>query len=71
MSHPITLLPNGAVSWVPAPGDSYLVTGRTRDGKRFRFVTPNWPVAAAINVWRGTYWLQRDGKRYKIQSRFN
>lgn len=70
MSSPISIS-DGIATWEPLPGDSYLVTGTTRSGKRFRFVTPNWHVAAAINVWRGTYWLQRDGRRYKIQSRFN
>ena len=70
MSHPISKR-DGIATWEPLPGDSYLVTGRTRDGKRFRFVTPNWCVAAAINVWRGNYWLQRNGQRYLIQSRYN
>jgi len=71
MSSPFTKLPDGAVSWIPAPGDSYLVTGKTRAGKRFRFATPHWSVASAINVWRGSYWLIRDNQRFLIQSRYN
>ena len=65
---PLTHAPNGAVVWTPAPGDYYLVTGKTRAGKRFRFRAENWPLAAAINVWRGTKWLVRDNKRFVIQS---
>lgn len=71
MPHPIKRVADGIVTWDYCERDSYLVTGITRSGKRFRFACPKWSVAAAINVWRGTYWLQRDGRRYKIQSRFN
>jgi hypothetical protein len=65
---PLSRSPNGAVVWTPAPGDLYLVTGKTRAGKRFRFQTPIWAVAQAINVWRGTKWLVRDNKRFIIQT---
>jgi hypothetical protein len=68
MQSPLTRSPNGAVVWTPTPGDFYLVTGKTRAGKRFRFQTDKWAVAQAINVWRGTKWLVRDDKRYVIQT---
>lgn len=70
MPSPISIS-DGIATWEPLPGDSYLVTGTTRSGKRFRFAAANWPLACAINVYRGTYWLIRDGRRYKIQSRYN
>lgn len=68
---PLTIGPDGHVSWTPAPGDYYLVTGTTRAGKRFRFKTDRWLLALAINAYRGNYWLVRDGRRYRIQSRYN
>jgi hypothetical protein len=68
---PFTQEPNGQVSWSPQPGDYYLVTGTTRSGKRFRFQTDKWPLAAAINVWHGTKWLVRDGQRFSIQRIYN
>jgi hypothetical protein len=71
MQSPITLSPDGHATWTHQPGDSYAVTGITTTGKRFRFSTDRWPLASAINVYRGTYWLIRDGKRHKIQSRYN
>ena len=71
MPSPFTSTPDGQISWTHQPGDSYLVTGVTRAGKRFRFSSPHWAVASAINVWRGTYWLLRPGKRFRISSIYN
>ncbi len=71
MPSPLQKLPNGTVTWTSTPGDSYLVTGKTRAGKRFRFATEHWAVARAVNVWRGSYWLIRDNQRFLIQSRYN
>ena len=59
------------VSWVKRPGDTYVVTGTARNGKRFAMTTDNWLHAASINVWQGNKWLLRDGKRYLIQRVIN
>lgn len=55
-------------SWVQIAGDSYLVTGVDRRGKRFKIRCATWQHADCINVWQGTKWLLRNGKRIKIQS---
>lgn len=57
----------GEVSWEHRPGDLYLVTGVPyQGGKRFRRSFGNWRHAEGINLWRGSKWLIRDGKRYLI-----
>lgn len=71
MPSPFTHNPDGTVTWFHQPGDSYIVTGVTTSGKRFRFSTDRWPLASAINVYRGTYWLARDGRRHRISARYN
>lgn len=71
MPSPLTKHADGSLTWEPEPGDFYLVTGTTRAGKRFRFTSPHWNVAQAINAYRGNYWLCRAGRRYLIQTRVN
>lgn len=71
MPSPFTHEPDGQVSWSPQPDDSYIVTGVTRAGKRFRFTTTKWPLASAINLYVGTKWLVRNGRRYAIQRIYN
>lgn len=60
----------GEVSWEHRPGDRYLVTGvlyRTGNGgKRFRAEYYYWEHVRGVNLWRGSKWLIRDGKRYLI-----
>lgn len=63
---PFSKRTDGTVSWKSQPGDSYLVTGKTVDGKRFRQTHPTWFWANGINLWRGSKWLLRDGKRYLL-----
>jgi len=53
------------------PGDTFLVTGKDRSGKRFRRVFSSWRQALAINLWQGNVWLVRNGKRKLIQSTLN
>ena len=57
--------------WFHTPGDTYAVTGVTVTGKRFRRVTDNPHMALGINLWRGTVWLVRDGKRHMIRRVYN
>lgn len=57
----------GRKCWNSLPGDMFHITGVDRGGKRFKIVTSNWIHASSINVWRGTRWLVRGGRRYVIQ----
>jgi hypothetical protein len=52
-------------------GDVYHVTGVDREGKRFKIVTKDWNYAANINLWRGSRWLVRAGKRWLINRVYN
>jgi hypothetical protein len=58
-------------SWTAMEGDQYLVTGIDRRGRRFRIATSNWLHAQGINVWRGSKWLVRAGRRHLIQRIYN
>ena len=58
----------GRVYWSEKPGDSYVITGQDRDGKRFRITSESWRYIQSINAWRGTRWLLRNGKKWKIQT---
>jgi hypothetical protein len=70
MQSPFTPTPDG-VTWTHQLGDIYLVTGHTSSGKRFRFQTDKWSVANALNIYCGTKWLVRNGKRFRILSIHN
>jgi len=48
-------------------GDKYLVTGITVSGKRFRIKTDNPIHAFGINLYQGTVWLLRRGKRKMLK----
>lgn len=69
--NPITKHNDGTVSWEWHPDDKYLATGVLRNGKRFKGITGTYQTIRGINLWRGTKWLLRNGKRYKIQSVYN
>ncbi len=62
---------NGKAVWTHIPGDKYLVTGVDRNGRRFRQVWSAWQQASGINLWRGTKWLLRNGKRHRISTTTN
>lgn len=50
----------------------YLITGIDRSGRRFRKnCGSNLMYARAHNVWRGTLWQVKDGKRKLIQTWWN
>lgn len=68
---PIVRMPNGDVEWTQKSGDKYVVTGVAVNGERFRLVFDTWIQAKQINVYRGTRWLLRDGRKHKIQSIYN
>lgn len=41
----------------------YVVTGLDVRGRRFRMFTSNYMYAMSINLWRGSVWEQKEGKR--------
>lgn len=54
------------------PHPTYLITGIDCRGKRFRKnCGTNQTYALAHNVWRGTLWAVRNGKRKKIHTWWN
>lgn len=69
--HPIRLNEEGQKCWTHVQGDKYLITGVDVNGKRFRSVYDNWAFARGINLYRGSRWLLRGGKRFLITRVFN
>lgn len=62
----------GHAVWTELPGDSYVVTGVLTSGRRFPAIhCQDWRHARGINLYRGSKWLVRDGKRYLIQRVWN
>lgn len=59
------------MEWKHQIDDQYCVTGVDRRGKRFRLTFNNWFAARCINVWRGSKWLVRNGKRTLICRIYN
>lgn len=53
--------------WTHQTGDKYHVTGVTVYGKRFKIVTENPHYALGINLYRGSMWLVRNGKRRLVR----
>ena len=43
--------------------DYILITGTDRNGKRFRITCNTMYLARCYNIWRGSYWFVKDGKR--------
>ncbi|QDK02071.1 hypothetical protein SEA_GIBBLES_114 [Gordonia phage Gibbles] len=67
MPNPIETDQSGTKTWKNKEGDTYLVTGVDVNGKRFKPIVCNtWFHASCINLYRGSRWLVRDGKRYLI-----
>lgn len=65
---PVTRASDGTCTWLSVPGDTYLVVGRTVDGRGFRQVHTSWAYAKGINLYNGRKYLVRDGRRYLIAS---
>lgn len=61
-----------AVEWDHRDGDMYVATGVDTRGRRIKPIySESWGHINCINLYRGTKWLERDGKRYRIQSVWN
>lgn len=72
MSNPIERHPDGGCAWTHQEGDMYVASGVDTHGRRFRAIrSEHWHYINGINLYRGTKWLVRDGKRYKIQTVWN
>lgn len=64
--NPITRA-EGKATWAHQKGDTYIVTGRDREGRRVSRSFTSWGMASCINIWHGSKWLERDGRRWLIQ----
>lgn len=63
---------NGVAEWEHKQGDMYVATGVCPRGKRRGSVTGNsWFHIKRINLYRGSRWLLRGGKRYLIERVIN
>ena len=61
-------LPGGELKMVyERTADTYDVTGVDRSGKRFKLSFSGEFHAMGINLWRGSVWRVRDGKRTLIK----
>lgn len=69
MTKPNQVVTDG--SWTHQHGDRYIVTGVDRNNRRFKRTYADWCWAAGINVWRGSKWLERAGRRYLLVRVFN
>mgnify|MGYP003637360261 CR=1 FL=1 len=49
----------------------YIVTGLDARGKRFSIHTDNYMHAMGYNLYRGTVWELKNGKRKRIKSVYN
>lgn len=63
--------PAGQTVWREQAGDKYAVTGVRVDGSRFKGECASWHYCKGINLYRGTRWLIRNGRRYKIEEVWN
>jgi len=57
--------------WAHEKTDTYHITGLTTNGHRFRIITNNPFHAMGINLYRGSVWLVRNGKRSLVKRVFN
>lgn len=62
---------DGRKTWNFVSGDSYRVTGVDARGKRFRIDTNSVSHMSGINVYRGSKWLVRMGRRWLINRIYN
>jgi len=52
-------------------GDKFIVTGVDVRGRRFKTTSDSYAHVRGINVWRGSKWLLRDGKRTLLERIYN
>lgn len=56
----------GKRAWIHTQGDKYKATGIDCAGRRFGITSESWLYISGINIWRGSKWLLRGGKRFLI-----
>lgn len=72
MHNPIQRNLDGTCEWTHQDGDIYVATGVLVNGRRFKPIrSENWHYIRGINLYRGSKWLERGGKRYRINSTWN
>lgn len=72
MENPITYKEDGTAEWIHQDGDMYIATGVDTRGRRFKPIRSHlWAYINGINLYKGTKWLERNGKRYTIQKVWN
>lgn len=64
--YPFYIDSNGRRYWNYVQGDRYEVTGVDTNGSRFKKTFSEWSYARGINLYRGSRWLVRGGKRWLI-----
>jgi hypothetical protein len=65
-------LPGGELKMIyERTEDTYDVTGVDRSGRRFKHTYRSEFQAMCVNLWRGSVWRVRDGKRTLIKRVFN
>lgn len=67
MKNPMTRK-GSRVYWNETAGDSYAVTGVSPSGERVKITSPSWHALRGIELLKGTRWLVRANKRWKINS---
>ena len=59
------------MEWTHRTGDRYIATGVDLRGRRFRISSESMRYIEGINVYRGSKWAERDGKRTLLDRIFN
>lgn len=67
IQNPDIIKENGQIYWTHKPTDSYLATGKDINGKQFKIASPNYNYVSRINIFNGSIWLVRNGKRIRIR----
>ena len=70
MTSPFSTNDVGRKLWVHMAGDAYEATGIDCYGRRFK-KSGSWAFIRHCNLWRGSFWLIRHGRRYLIQRVIN
>lgn len=56
------------VYWNEKPGDIYVATGVLHSGERVKFISENWREIQKLPMKKGTRWILRNGRKWKINN---